>query len=238
MSAWLDHVNHWKDCMRCPLAAQRDNIVLARGSVPCDVLMIGEAPGASEDTLGLPFKGPAGVMLDNDQENHPGIVQRAIEHRLEWSETMRRNVWVSDVRIAYCNLVCCFPREAKARGDNEPEHDEIIACRPRLIEFVNIAQPRLIVCVGGLATEYIDHKDTVRCIDIVHPAAILAHMPAAQKSHAVNQCIVRIRTAVAVMLQSDVTFTQWGAKYADFTKGQGLKQRFDQWESHDLNLPF
>src|SRR3954471_2435855 len=99
MTTWLEHVARWRDCTRCPLSQQRSNIVLARGQVPCDVLFVGEAPGASEDALAQPFCGPAGHLLDQ-------IVERALPPIVSYAMT---------------NLVCCFPREAKAQGDNEPE---------------------------------------------------------------------------------------------------------------------
>lgn len=204
MSAWTDHVTRWKDCSACALCYQRDRICLARGVVPCDVLFIGEAPGASEDARGVPFDGPAGSLLDK-------IIGRALS---------------PTVTYALTNLVCCFPREAKERGENEPEHNEILACRPRLIEFINIAQPKLIVCVGSLAAEYIDHHDNVPCVDIVHPAAIL-RMPLAQKQMAVQKTVVVLRRAVEDMLQSGrPAFTNWG-NYASLTPREQLRADYD-----------
>lgn len=209
MSAWTDHVAKWRDCQLCPLAQQRTNIVLARGQIPCDVLFIGEAPGGSEDALGQPFKGPAGQLLDRDEESNPGIVQRGLPCHLEWSEVKRRNVWVMDVRLAFCNLVCCYPREAKSRGENEPEHEEIMACRPRLIEFIEIVKPRLVVRVGRLAWDYAEQDAYGRINgaaveDIIHPAAILRReMPMAQKHYAASKCAVQLRSAWRGVVKSN-----------------------------------
>jgi DNA polymerase len=41
--------------------------------VPCDVLFIGEAPGESEDAIGIPFIGPAGHLLGR-------IIDEALQH--------------------------------------------------------------------------------------------------------------------------------------------------------------
>lgn len=205
LPTWQNFVTKWKDCQACPLCDQRDRIVLARGQVPCDVLFIGEAPGEVEDSVGLPFRGPAGRLLDQ-------IIERALPQ---------------GTTHALTNLVACFPREAKQRYVNEPERDEILACRPRLVEFVNLAQPKLIVCVGGLATEYVDQTDTVLCCNIVHPAYILAHMPAVQKDYAINKCVVQVRSAVDKVSQSP-PFTKWGT-HAYISQGRGLKQRYDAW---------
>jgi DNA polymerase len=179
----LEHVARWRDCTACPLSQQRSNIVLARGQVPCEVLFIGEAPGASEDALGLPFVGPAGHLLDQ-------IVDRAL---------------LQGTRYALTNLVCCFPRDAKAEGYNEPEHSEILACRPRLVEFIRLAKPKLVVCVGSLAWQYVEHDAYgmvlgAHVIQIVHPAAIL-RMPLAQKQMAVQKAVVVLRNAVEDVLQ-------------------------------------
>lgn len=188
MTTWTDHVAQWKDCTRCPLSQQRSNIVLARagiaggattgGRLPCDVLFVGEAPGASEDATGLPFWGPAGDLLQQ-------IIERALP---------------AGTRYALTNLVACFPAKAKARSDNEPERSEILACRPRLREFIGIARPKLIVCVGTLASDYVGHDaygrvGSAKVIDIVHPAFILARLPLAQKRMAVDKAIVVIRSA-------------------------------------------
>ena len=217
MVTWIEHVAKWRDCQLCPLCRQRDRICLARGSIPADVVFCGEAPGASEDARGVPFDGPAGNLLDQ-------IVERAVP---------------KEVSRLFCNLVACYPREAKERGDNEPERDEILACRPRLYELINLAQPRLIVCVGGLATEYVDHSAGVSCVDIVHPAFILARMPLVQKSQAINKCIVVIRCAVDGMLQSERRpFTKWGQDNADLTQGRGLRQRYDTFINREEDIPF
>lgn len=198
---WPDHVEKWRECRLCPLAEQRNRICIARGTIPATVLFLGEAPGASEDAIGLPFVGPAGQLLDNETESRPGIVQRALPCHLEWSEQKRTNVWVMDIAVAFVNLVCCFPREAKAAGDSEPTHEEILACRPRLEEFIRLAQPKLVVTVGSLATGYYRWDGVTRTIDIVHPAAIL-RMPLAQKQMAAQKTVVVLRNTVENILRS------------------------------------
>lgn len=206
MSAWTDHVAKWGNCRLCPLCDQRSNIVLARGQVPCDVVFVGEAPGASEDALGQPFVGPAGNLLDNDSAERPGIIQRGLPSHLEWCDVRGANKWVLDLRCAFTNIVACYPREAKERGDNEPEIAEIKACRPRLHEFITLAAPRLVVCVGSLASDWIGHDAYGKVmgadvVSIMHPAHILARLPMVQKHYAVQKCVVTIRSAVERMLQ-------------------------------------
>ena len=40
------------------------------------------------------------------------------------------------IRVAWTNLVACFPLHAKREGSNEPSKGQILACQPRLAEFI------------------------------------------------------------------------------------------------------
>lgn len=224
MTTWLDHVEKWRDCTACPLHCQRSNICLARGSVPCAVLFIGEAPGQVEDALGQPFRGPAGRLLDQiiwyalphqkhdgyyieDSDEYDAITIRGCRRCHKVGAELAENPCIPLVTYALTNLVACFPAEAKARGDNEPELSEIKSCRPRLMEFIDLCKPKLVVCVGSLASDWVQHDayGKVRGADavaIVHPAAIL-RMPLAQKQMAVQRCIIQIRNAVDAVIQCE-----------------------------------
>lgn len=178
------HVEQWKDCQRCHLAETRDRVVISRGKVPCDVLMIGEAPGASENVLGKPFVGPAGQLLDE-------IIRRATRG-LEWG-----------VRFAFTNLVCCIPLDDEGEKTAEPEDDCVLSCQPRLKEFIEIAKPRLIVCVGKLAEDWTDpgYKHAVKFsshikrIGIRHPASIL-RANVAHKGLMIQTTVVDLKNAL------------------------------------------
>ena len=213
MTTWLQHVSQWRDCQRCPLSQQRGRICLARGSLPASVLLVGEAPGATEDAKGLPFKGPAGALLDQ-------IIDRSIPQGMTYTLT---------------NLVACFPREAKERGDNEPSTKEVLACRPRLVEFINLAQPRLIVRVGGLATRHLDFNDTTSYVDIVHPAYII-RMPLAQQQMATQRCIVQIRNAIED-LPPIKPFIPWKSNHAEAEASEELQRIYDEAASRGERHP-
>lgn len=205
MTTWPKHVDEWKDCQRCPLARQRDRICLARGSMPADVVIVGEAPGASEDALGLPFVGPAGKLLDD-------VITRALPPDVPWIMT---------------NLVACFPRDAKAVGDNQPDHGEILECRPRVVELVNLAQPRLIVRVGKLVQSYLNFDNTVPFVDVDHPAYIL-RMPMVQRGFATQKCVVQIKTAWEdVAANPRQQWRKWGPDAEAETERKRLRRIYD-----------
>lgn len=149
----------WADCELCKLAKTRRRVVLWRGMVPCDLLFIGEGPGRSEDNWGVPFIGPAGKLMDDmvGRANIPGV------------------------RIAYSNMVCCIPVDSAGAKVEQPLPEEIRACSGRLLEFIGLAKPKLIITVGEVATDYTDPKlkgsvklpSGIPTASMVHPSAIL-----------------------------------------------------------------
>lgn len=180
-------ISEWKDCVRCPLHKTRTQVVHGRGNVPADridktkVLFIGEAPGESEDVTGQPFSGPAGFLLDD-------IIRQSVP---------------SEVLYSIACLVGCIPRDDDGLKSGEPDHGDIMACRPRLESFIKMCDPDLIVTVGKLATEYAEqgtstsirfHKP-VPCVSISHPASIL-RMPYLGRGLAVRRCVVTIAKGI------------------------------------------
>lgn len=180
MEKWLRHVDKWKNCQECTLCTQRDKIVLARGVIPADVMFCGEAPGESENVHGLPFWGPAGDKLEE--------IVTVVRHQVRMRFTE-----------SYVNLVACFPTLAKQTDDHRPEKEEIEACSPRLREFAEISQPKLVVCVGDTAKDWARHilqsNECNAWCDIIHPAALL-RMPGLQRDGATRHCIMVLYNAI------------------------------------------
>jgi len=167
---YQEHKDTWSGCEECDLCETRKKMVFARGVIPCEVLFIGEAPGASENLIGQPFVGPAGKLLDK-------LIQRA------WSEY--------GVKTCFTNLVCCVPKK-KGTKIGEPSVESIEACSERLLEFVSLAKPELVVAVGKLAAKHI--PDSVVSIDILHPASIL-RMDVSQQGLAQQRVVVSLQDA-------------------------------------------
>ena len=51
-------------CAACVLSASRNKVVFGEGASSPAVLVVGEGPGAEEDSQGLPFVGASGKLLD------------------------------------------------------------------------------------------------------------------------------------------------------------------------------
>ena len=182
--------DRWSSCTRCPLSKNRYKVVLYRGNIPADVLFIGEAPGQSEDTLGQPFRGPAGRVLDD-------ILRDAKSELLELNG--------KTFTFALTNVVCCIPEitagdiesgdfdESSQLGIRDPTKAEAEACNPRLLEFVALVKPRLIVRLGKVsAASTADLVAEAPMRSLIHPAAILRmENPSAQRD-AFDRCVARL----------------------------------------------
>lgn len=151
---YSEHKKKWSNCTRCSLHKTRNKVVLGRGTIPCDILFIGEAPGQSEDTIGRPFVGPAGKLFDRiiedtwkkaGEEVDTGGVTPDGRFIQEWAEC--------DLTYAVTNVVSCMPVDYEGAKVHAPDDEACEACFPRLKEFVRLAKPRAIITVGDKAKE-------------------------------------------------------------------------------------
>lgn len=158
--SWPTLLEAMRDCRKCRLCEKRLNVVPGEGNPRARLMFIGEGPGRDEDTLGRPFVGAAGHLLEK--------MLAAIE--------LTRN----DVYIA--NVVKCRPPMNRA-----PEADEVAACMPYLRQQTALIRPQVIVLLGGSALkavmgpdmritrdrgQWIERKG-VWIMPTFHPAALL-----------------------------------------------------------------
>ena len=153
-----------RGCVRCPLHQTRTNVVFGAGNADADLMFVGEALGANEDRMGLPFVGQAGKLLD----------------RLLEEIGMQRG----DVFIA--NTLKCRPPD-----NRDPHPKEIEACHDYLSRQVELIEPVVICTLGNFSTKLLRADTTgisrlhgqeetriigpraVRLFPLFHPAAAL-----------------------------------------------------------------
>lgn len=149
------------DCRLCPLGETRKNIVFGSGNPHARVVLVGEAPGATEDEMGLPFVGRAGELLDRMLQEQAGV------HREE---------------IFIANVLKCRPP-----GNRDPRPEEIELCTPFLREQTRTIDPEFIVTLGNFSTKFIlktevgitrlhgtlQQAGRFKVFPIFHPAAAL-----------------------------------------------------------------
>ena len=113
------------DCTRCKLHTQgRKQIVFGVGNPSADLMFVGEAPGADEDTQGIPFVGRAGQLLTK---------------MIEAMGFSRDEVYIA-------NVLKCRPP-----GNRNPEPDEIATCEPFLFRQLASVEPKVVIALGAFA---------------------------------------------------------------------------------------
>jgi uracil-DNA glycosylase family 4 len=147
-------------CTRCPLHQTAIQGVPGEGNPDARFVVVGEAPGATEDETGRPFVGAAGQLLTK--------ILAAINLRRE------------DVFI--CNVI-----KHRPPGNRNPLPNEIAACSPYLIRQLELIRPGVILALGTFAAQtLLETKESIgklrgrvhRYHDIplivtYHPAALL-----------------------------------------------------------------
>lgn len=123
LSEWERLNSEIDRCRRCPLGSRRKHVVIHRGSLRPRVLFVGEAPGASEDKVGVPFVGAAGKRLDR----------------------LVAQLGLLESEFAVVNVFKCRPPGNKFR------EDAALACRPFLARQIEFLQPIMIVPLGAHA---------------------------------------------------------------------------------------
>ena len=106
-----------------------NKIVVSRGNPFAKLMIIGEAPGAKEEEIGVPFVGRSGKLLDKLLQN-AGI-------------DINQDVY-------FCNEVKCRPPK-----NRRPTKIEIQENLPWLYQQIKLVNPSVIVLVGATALEAI-----------------------------------------------------------------------------------
>lgn len=112
-------------CVRCSLSASKTapkTICMPADGAAGGVLIIGEAPGRTEDSAGRPFIGTSGAFL-----------RQLVDVYYKGP-------------VAYEYAVGCYPGQ-----NNIPTPGQVNACRPYAAQTIVEAKPERIICVGGTA---------------------------------------------------------------------------------------
>ena len=143
--AWPELQAAVAGCRACALCEGRTNTVfgsgpalLDAGAPQVDWLIVGEAPGESEDLAGTPFVGQSGQLLD--QMLQAIGLQRA-------SAEAAPKAGLSD-RVFITNALKCRPP-----GNRNPEPAELAQCASYLKRQVELLQPKIILALGRVAAQ-------------------------------------------------------------------------------------
>ncbi|MBW4050593.1 MAG: UdgX family uracil-DNA binding protein [Proteobacteria bacterium] len=123
--------NAVNECRRCTLWKATTQGVPGEGPSPARLMVVGEAPGDSEDLQGHPFVGPAGAILD-----------RALKD----AGLGRDSVYITNAVKHFK-----FEPRGKRRLHIKPSANEIEACHWWLGEELRLVAPKLVMALGGTA---------------------------------------------------------------------------------------
>jgi DNA polymerase len=123
----------WLACQECSLGKdvfpnKYPRRVLFKGNSNANVVFVGEGPGGFEIKDGIPFVGKAGKILDSLCE----IAGIPAYDRL------------------IINSFVCSPD-----GKVKPSDEVLIACNPRIWEFIELARPKIVIALGLYAMKAI-----------------------------------------------------------------------------------
>ena len=108
----------------CELKKSATNLVFGDGNIDAKIMIIGEGPGAQEDSEGIPFVGRAGKLLDK---------------MLEAIQLDRDKVYISNV-VNY-----------RPPANRRPTEDEIKKYLPYLKTHIEIINPKILILLGSTA---------------------------------------------------------------------------------------
>ncbi len=152
-------------CKKCDLWLTGMRAVPGEGPLNSRIMIVGEAPGTTEEKMGRPFVGRGGKLLRNALDKH-GI----------------KNAYITNV---------VKHRPPKNR---RPNGEEIAACSEFLQQEIGAIRPRAILALGRTAVEYFGimsklsevngrpfEVNGIKVIPCYHPAAILRNPNLADK---------------------------------------------------------
>ncbi len=144
----------------CGLKKFARNTVFSDGDPSSNIMIIGEAPGESEDIQGKPFVGQSGQLLDN----------------------MLKAVGLSRKDTYITNIVFWRPP-----GNRTPSMEEIVMCMPYVKEHIRLVAPKVLLLLGGVAVRSVLNSqegisrmrgrknmyENINVIPTFHPAYLL-----------------------------------------------------------------
>lgn len=119
----------------CALKLTAKSTVFGDGNEHAKIMFIGEAPGADEDRIGLPFVGRSGRLL----------------------EKMLHSIGLKRTDVYIANVVMWRPP-----GNRTPTDAEVAVCLPFLKRQIELIAPQMIVFLGGSAANaLLDNTDSI-----------------------------------------------------------------------------
>ena len=102
--------------------------VFADGAASAKIMLIGEAPGRDEDSLGIPFVGRAGKLLDR----------------------MLATIGLDRSKVYITNLLPWRPPQ-----NRDPSPEEAVSCLPFLQRHIELIHPEILILLGAVSARHV-----------------------------------------------------------------------------------
>ncbi|MBK8816413.1 MAG: uracil-DNA glycosylase [Methylococcaceae bacterium] len=126
IGTWAELETEVTNCTKCGLCQTRTHTVFGTGNKTADWMIIGEAPGQTEDEQGKPFVGKAGALLTE----------------------MLRAAGLDREEVFITNILKCRPP-----GNRDPKPDEAEHCSGYLQRQCALIKPKIILAVGRISAQ-------------------------------------------------------------------------------------
>ncbi len=123
---WQQLQQQVNSCQQCQLSKTRTQTVFGEGDRQADWMLIGEAPGKSEDEAGRPFCGQSGFLLTE----------------------MLRAIGLQRESVYIANVVKCRPPD-----NRDPQIEELNSCHDYLRQQIELVAPKIILAVGRVSAQ-------------------------------------------------------------------------------------
>jgi len=172
------------ECHLCELSKSRHKVVFGEGSLEATLMIVGDFPSSSDDSIGKMFTGRSGETLTKMLENVLGL--------------SRSEVYMT-------NILKC-----RALDTQTPSPACAHTCHPYLLKQIELIQPKIILAFGELAYQYltgddssiseirgsVHEKDGVKIIPTYHPNYLLRN-PSAKKE--VFEDLMKVKSLFGTM---------------------------------------
>lgn len=146
-------------CNKCRLRDGCAQPVGGGGEAKADIVLIGEAPGYTEDKKSVPFIGKSGMRLNK---------------WLKLAGIRRRELWLT-------NVLKCLPtvqaddgkgnmvRRMRFPSDADNSKGPVDRCLPWLVRELKLVRPRAVVLAGKRALHHVLMRDSLDSADPISP---------------------------------------------------------------------
>ncbi len=121
-------------CHLCTLSKSRQKVVFGEGNPNATLMLVGDTPSSSDDSIGHIFTGRTGELLTKMLENVLGL--------------SRDDIYIT-------NILKCRALDTQA-----PSPTHVHTCHPYLLKEIALIKPKYIVTLGAPAYHYVTGDDT------------------------------------------------------------------------------